>query len=128
MTGPYLAGHVHSPAKMAVHRCSTVDQRVLQMIRGEHDERSREPPSQIQLGLFERLRGLATRNGLVIQSPGAPFLSRDELRLLSWLSLAQRVATYARPFHSDSKLTLTIVHCAGILEAMGLRIRLRATV
>lgn len=29
---------------------------------------------------------------------------------------------YTRPFHSDALLTLTIVHCAGTLDALGVRL------
>jgi len=68
------------------------------------------------------LRTLATRSALLIQDPGVPFLSLNELNLLAWLAQAQRVASYTRQFHPDPMLTMTIVHCAGTLDAMGIRL------
>ncbi|MCJ2188826.1 hypothetical protein [Novosphingobium beihaiensis] len=71
---------------------------------------------------FDKLRSLAARNALVIQEPGVPFLSVSELNLLAWLAQAQRVASYTRQFHPDPMLNMTIVHCAGTLDALGIRL------
>lgn len=106
-----------SVGRLAMRRRSFVEQRVVRMIRGEEEREAAVHSTQ-----FARLRGLASKNGLVIHSPGRPYLAADELRLLAWLAQAQRVLGYTRPFHPDALLTLTVVHCAGTLDALGIRL------
>lgn len=107
-------------ARVPVHRRSAAEQRVIRMIRGERIED--DGGSAIYVAQFGKLRTLATRSALLIQDPGVPFLSVNELNLLAWLAQAQRVASYTRQFHPDPMLTMTIVHCAGTLDAMGIRL------
>lgn len=102
---------------LALRRRSAVEQRVMRLMRGDHTREGAFCGAQ-----FSRLRGLAAKNDLAIQKPDAPFLTADELRLLGWLAQAQRVLGYRQMFHSDAMLTLTIVHCAGTLDAMGLHL------
>ncbi|RJG55897.1 hypothetical protein D0Z70_07650 [Sphingobium terrigena] len=103
-----------------LRRRSLVEQRVIHLIRGEAEEgRDAMPAMQ-----FARLRDLATRNVLVIHRPGTPYLSPGELTLLGWLALAQRIASYRQSFHPDPSLTMTVVHCAGTLDALGVRLHL----
>ena len=108
------------PARLALRRRSSVEQRVVRLLRGETGAGS--DALSISTAQFTRLRELAARNSLVIHRPGTPFLSPSELTLLGWLAQAQRVTGYRRPFHPDAMLTMTIVHCAGTLEALGVRL------
>ncbi|MPT49320.1 MAG: hypothetical protein E2598_13040 [Sphingobium sp.] len=103
--------------RLVLRRRSGVEQRVVRMMRGDDNSET-----DIYIAQFSRLRGLAAKNGLVIQKPGAPYLSMDELSLLGWLAQSQRVLGYTRSFHSDMALTLNIVHCAGTLNAMGIHL------
>jgi len=110
------------PARLALRRRSSVEQRVIRLIRGEAGQ---EVDAALVLGAqFGKLRDLAMRNALVIHSPGTPYLSLNELTLLGWLAQAQRVAAYRQSFHPDAMLTMTVVHCAGTLDALGLRLSL----
>lgn len=88
------------------------------MIRGDNADPAQKPP--IHAAQFGKLHVLAAKNGLVVQSASAPFLNLDELLLLTSLAQAQRVLGYRRVFHDDAMLTLTIVHCAGTLDALGI--------
>ncbi len=108
---------VPRPARLSMRRRTFAEQRALRLIRGEESERT-----ALYAGQFGKLRGLAAKNGLAIQSPGCPYLTADELRLLAWLAQAQRVLGYTRAFHQDATLTLTVVHCAGTLDAIGVRL------
>jgi len=92
------------------------------MIRGDEKGKGTGDGPPIHAAQFGKLRALATKNGLAVQSPDAPFLSPDELRLLAWLAQAQRVLGYTRLFHPDALLTLTVVHCAGTLDALGVHL------
>ncbi|MFT3966311.1 MAG: hypothetical protein QM690_10555 [Sphingobium sp.] len=103
---------------MALRRRSIMEQRVVRLIRGERPDAMPSVPAM----QFGRLRDLAVRNALVIHPPGTPFLSVNELTLLGWLALAQRVAGYRRQFHPDAMLTMTVVHCAGTLDALGIHL------
>ncbi|RKF22679.1 hypothetical protein D6851_05575 [Altericroceibacterium spongiae] len=107
-------------APIALYRRSTTEQRVIRMIRGE--EMARHDYAAVCNAQFEKLRFYAARNDLSIQEPGTRFLSITELNLLAWLAQAQRVASYTRSFHADPMLTMTIVHCAGTLDALGIRL------
>jgi murein tripeptide amidase MpaA len=71
---------------------------------------------------FGRLRDLAHRAGMRVNVPGTSWLGRDELSLLAWLAQAQRVLSYTKSFHRDAMLTLTVVHCAGTLNALGIQL------
>ena len=104
-------------AAMAVKRRSCIEQRVVRILRGDQtDDRA----LFVYREQFGRLRDLAHRAGMRINAPGTAWLGDDELMLLACLAQAQRVLGYTRSFHSDATLTLTIVHCAGTLNALGL--------
>lgn len=104
---------------MALRRRTFAEQRVIRMLRGDPtDDRAQFVYEQ----QFRRLRDLAGRGGLRVNAPGTAWLASDELTLLSWLAQAQRVAGYTRPFHVDGVLTLTVVHCAGTLNALGVQL------
>lgn len=105
------------PARLALRRRSFAEQRAIRLMRGEESERT-----ALYAGQFSKLRTLAEKNGLVIKAPGCPYLTMDELRLLAWLAQSQRVLGYTRQFHPDGVLTLTVVHCAGTLDAIGVRL------
>lgn len=104
---------------MALCRRSAIEQRVVRILRGEATD---DPALPLYQDQFERLRELVRRTGLKIHLPGSAWLGADELKLLSWLAQAQRVVGYTRPFHRDSVLTLTVVHCAGTLNALGIHL------
>lgn len=104
---------------MTLNRRSCTEQRVIRMLRGDQTEDRALFVYQEQ---FARLRDLAHRVGLHINVPGTAWLGADELLLLAWLAQAQRVAGYTRSFHSDATLRLTIVHCAGTLNALGVQL------
>ncbi|MGC4250345.1 MAG: hypothetical protein QM605_02460 [Sphingobium sp.] len=109
-------------ARLALRRRSSAEQRVIRLIRGEV---GREVDAALVLGAqFGKLRDLAARNALVIHRPGTPYLSLCEFALLGWLAQAQRVAGYRQSFHPDATLTMTVVHCAGTLDALGVRLHL----
>lgn len=105
---------------LILRRRSAAEQRVIQMIRGEHADDG--DSASLYITQFEKLRWLAARNALVIQKPGTPYLSHNELNMLAWLAQAQRISGYTHRFHPDAMLTLTIVHCAGTLDALGIRL------
>lgn len=111
--------HRRGVPAMMVRRRTTAEQRALRMIRGEDDA---SPVSSLHHAQFGKLRARAERNGFQIQAASVPYLGSDELRLLGWLAEAQRVASYARSFHPDAMLSMMLVHCAGTLDALGIRL------
>lgn len=107
------------PTAMALRRRSFAEQRVVRMLRGDPtDDRA----SFVYEEQFRRLRELAARSGLRVKEPGTAWLGSDELLMISWLAQAQRVLGYTRQFHPDGTLTLTVVHCAGTLNALGIQL------
>ncbi len=107
------------PTAMALKRRSIAEQRVIRMLRGEPtDDRAQF----VYQGQFGRLRDLVEQVGMRVSAPGTVWLGANELLLLSWLAQAQRVLGYTRPFHSDATLNLTVVHCAGTLNALGIQL------
>ncbi|MFT3967242.1 MAG: hypothetical protein QM690_15305 [Sphingobium sp.] len=109
-----------SVTRLALRRRASAEQRAIRMIRGgDAGDGDAMPVHAVQFG---RLRALAIKNGLAVQPPASPFVSGDELSLLAWLAQAQRVAGYGEIFHPDAALTLTIAHCAGTLDAIGIRL------
>ena len=106
---------------MALKRRSFIEQRVIRMLRGDQtDDRA----LFLYEAQFGRLRDLAHRAGMRVNVPGTSWLGRDELSLLAWLAQAQRVLSYTKSFHRDAMLTLTVVHCAGTLNALGIQLPL----
>lgn len=104
---------------MALKRRSFTEQRVIRMLRGDQtDDRA----LFLYEAQFGRLRDLAHRAGMRVNVPGTTWLGSDELLLLAWLAQAQRVLGYTKSFHRDATLTLTVVHCAGTLNALGIQL------
>lgn len=68
----------------ALRRRSAAEQRVIRIIRGE--DMNEDEHASVHVGQFKKLRALAARNALVVQEPGVPFLSNNELNLLAWLA------------------------------------------
>ena len=106
---------------MALKRRSFIEQRVIRMLRGDQTD---DQALFLYEAQFGRLRDLAHRAGMRVNVPGATWLGRDELSLLAWLAQAQRVLSYTKSFHRDAMLTLTVVHCAGTLNALGIQLPL----
>lgn len=104
---------------MTLRRRTLAEQRALHLLRGDT---GREAVGTSILQQFGRLRALAEKNGLAIRPDEAAFISVDELRMLGWLARAQRLASYTAAFHGDAMLTMTVVHCAGTLEGLGIRL------
>jgi hypothetical protein len=115
---------------MALRRRSSLERRVIAMLRGE------EPPRQVREGalaltrqgaksqglFFAELRRVAGRRGLAVQPPGARILSDGELTLLAWLAQEQRVTRQGRTIPADPLLIAAVARCAGMLDAMGLHL------
>ncbi len=118
---PIIFPHLR-PARLALRRRSAAEQRVIRLIRG--DAGQGPDAAAIPTAQFARLRDLAARNALMIHPPGTGWLSPNELTILGWLAQAQRIAGYRRDFHPDATLTMTVVHCAGTLDALGVRLNL----
>lgn len=114
---------------LALRNRPHVERRVLMLLRGAPLARSPRSsrfrdapePSPAQLRRFTDLRRAATRYGLVVHSPETPYVCEGELRLLSWLAEAQRIAG-ARSAPNDPRLVATIAACAGLLDGLGLRL------
>ena len=104
---------------MALKRRSSTEQRVIRMLRGDQTD---DQALFLYEEQFGRLRDLAHRAGMRVNVPGTTWLGRDELSLLAWLAQAQRVLGYTKSFHRNATLTLTVVHCAGTLNALGIQL------
>ncbi len=125
MTAPF--------APVALRRRSSLERRVLAMLRGEDMQRqhvreggsSPEPTRQAakSQGLyFAELRRVAARHGLAVQYPGTRFVSEGELTMLGWLAQEQRVTSQGRTIPADPALIAAVARCAGMLDAMGLHL------
>lgn len=105
------------------------ERRVLFVLRGaslERLPRSRQGetgtlPKAEHLRCFAHLRDLARAQGLSIQPADCRFVHEGELRLLSWLAQAQRVAGFS-DLSAEPDLRAAILRCAGLLDGMGLRL------
>lgn len=78
-------------------------------------------PTPAQLRRFADLRRIAGDHGLAIQSPGMPYVGKDELRLLAWLAEGQRVAGPST-MPDAPELAAAIVACAALMDGMNLRL------
>jgi len=130
----------------SVRRRSLAERRALALLRGENMpspaiEAGRSNRARPALGLkpahrryFVDLRRLAEQHGLTVQPPATPFISVEEMTLLSWLAEAQRIS-YSDCARDDPRLVAAVARCAGMLDGIGLRLspltlygaRLRAT-
>lgn len=109
-------------SRLAVRRRPLAEQKVIRMIRGERTRHG--GGSDAHVSLFERLQGVASKNGFLIRVPGAPYLGRDELFILAWLAQVQRGRCDAHTLHDDAALEVAIVECAKVLGALGINLPL----
>ncbi len=107
-------------SRLALRRRPSAEQRVIHMLRG--DDIPVDGAAPFHAGQFGKLRTLAERHGFTIARPGTPYVTVHELTLLGWLASAQRVQGYSRACHYDAMLAMTVVHCAGTLDALGIRL------
>lgn len=125
MSGPF--------ALVALRRRSSLERRVIAMLRGEEPPRQHARdgaaiPELTRQGaksqglFFAELRRVAARHGLAVQPPGARILSDGELTLLAWLAQEQRVTSQGRAIPADPLLIAAVARCAGMLDAMGLHL------
>lgn len=124
-----------SVAMLAVRRRSGVERRALLLLRGSDEAAigcavteirprrdKRALPSTSQALYFAELRRAATVAGLSIQSPAAPYVNGDELRLLGWIAECQRVSGQSGTMPTEPTLVMMIARCAGMLDALDLRL------
>lgn len=109
-------------SRLVLRRRSFSEQRAIRMIRGERVSRDGDPA--IYAETFDRLQQLARRNGLVIRAPASPYLGMDELHLLNGLACTQRKHAHAATFHEDTRLNQALVHCAEVLDTLGVHLPL----
>lgn len=70
---------------------------------------------------FAQLKAAMILQGLHISAIGTPYLSPDELALLTWIADAQRVAS-TRRMPEDQAMVASIRRCARTLLDMRLRL------
>ncbi|BAV65360.1 hypothetical protein SCLO_1023200 [Sphingobium cloacae] len=124
---------------MALKRRSLVERKVLALLRGEEiaaqpngkvrpsRTRAAAGPTRAQARHFVELRGHAAYNGFTILPAGAPYIGVDELGLLAWLASAQRLHAPDPAPGADPVLRAAVLHCAGLLDEMGLRLSMLTT-
>lgn len=111
-----------SPSTLSVRRRSAAERRVLMLLRGE-DEDANDPAASPAPIYFTELRHAATAAGLAIQAPDVPYVSGDEVLLLGWIAQEQRTMNYyAIAIPHDPVLIAAVARCAGLLDAMGVRL------
>jgi hypothetical protein len=121
------------PESFSLQRRNVIERRVLRLLRGEGIEgiygqrhmREQAPDqamTQADLEKFLLLRREAMRNGLSMKDVDFPYVSPEELQILSWIAGYQRVAGLKELCHKDVSLSLSLAHCAGILSGLGLRL------
>lgn len=110
----------------ALGRRTPVERRVLALLRGacgtDRPGRMQAMPAPAQARAFAALRRHAQTAGFVLLSPGSPYMSLDELRLLAWLAGAQRVVGPCLPLRGGAAFRAVIARCAGALDDMGLHL------
>jgi hypothetical protein len=118
---------------LSLRRRTHVERRVLALLRGEdmgmppigakRPRRTRAAPvaTPAHHRRFKELRKLAALRGFAVLAPDTPYVGAGELRLLSWLAQAQRVAG-PETFPGDPLLAAAIAHCAGLLNGRGVRL------
>ncbi len=119
---------------LALKRRTFVERKVLTLLRGAcitaqsggtvrlNRSRMASGPSPQQAQHFSELRRLAARSGYTILPPSTRYVGDDELRLLSWLAGAQRIAGTDPLPEDDPALAAALHLCAGLLDDMGLRL------
>lgn len=104
-------------ATLLLNRRTRVERRVLAMVRGEYGETMRVDHAES----FAQLKAVMSSQGLNISAIGTPYLSPDELALLTWIADAQRVAS-TRRMPEDQAMVASIRRCARTLLDMRLRL------
>jgi hypothetical protein len=115
--------------RLALRNRPDRERRVLFLLRGAapdmapRSRRHRDDPAPRaeHLRCFAHLRRVAGEHGLAVQPPDLLYVHVDELRLLSWLAEAQRVAGFAT-MPREPELRAAILRCAGLLDGMGMRL------
>lgn len=124
------------PYMRAMPRRPAVEQKILTIIRAatqriERDDENggqRAPRMSAHAALFEALSREAAARALHIRAPDAPFVHEDELRLLAWLAVAQRMAGIPAPLEQDPSFFDLILDCARQLGELGLKLPPRSMI
>lgn len=118
---------------LSLRRRTHVERRALALLRGEDMRRSptgtirprraraASAPTPAHQRHFIELRKLAVLRGVVVLAPHTPYIGAGELRLLSWLAQAQRVAG-PTTIPDDPLFFTAITRCAGLLDGLELRL------
>jgi hypothetical protein len=93
-------------SRFQVHRRSLKEREALGLLRGrEGGEREGELAA-----CFAQLRESAVREGMIVFPPNAPYISGDEMTLLSWIAQAQRMGWQREAV--DPRFAALIAQCA----------------
>lgn len=121
-------------------RRPAVEQRVIALLRGDplfgvEDRRSSNRPAYDahlfdphDVELFALLSRHAIGRGLHIRSSGAPYVHDDELHIIAWLAVAQRLAAAPEELSHDPALLNLVFDCAKRLSSVGLKLPPRSMV
>ncbi|MFK4875202.1 hypothetical protein [Novosphingobium sp. ZW T3_23] len=106
------------PLALLLNRRPRVERQVLTLLRGGRAL----PHDRHVVHQFRSLRVIAAREGYAVLSPDARFLGADELVLLAWLAMSQRItAPGCRP-PSTPELSAAISRCGAVLCRLNLRL------